>query len=168
MDITKFLTDIISLPTVMDTINLTDTDINPFTEAMDITMEATDTIMVDTDITINLGTMNVSMTPMEDTIPVTREVTSPTENPMDLMEMIIHMAKKITTVLMITMITMIPMITNTRRTPTIMTSLNMSITKKNTNTNMVINLKIMGSIIKIFRKLFYKTKLSICDFTKNT
>ena len=89
---------------------------------------------------------------MEDTIPVTREVTSPTENPMDLMEMIIHMVKKITTVLMITMITMIPMITNTRRTTTIMTSLNMSITKKNTNTNMVINLKIMASIIKIFRK----------------
>merc|ERR1712012_1296751 len=100
--------------------------------------------MVDTDITINLGTTNVSMTPMEDTIPVTREVTSPTENPTDLMEMIIHMVKKITMVLMITMIT------NTRRTTTTMTSLNMSITKKNTNTN-----------IKIFRKLFYKTKLSI-------
>merc|ERR1719346_250787 len=131
---TKFLMDIISLPTVMDTINLTDTDINPFMEAMDITMEATDITMVDTDITINLGTTNVSMTPMEDTIPATREVTSPTENPMDLMEMIIHMVKKITTVLMITMITMIPMITNTRRTTTIMTSLNMSITKKNTNT----------------------------------
>merc|ERR1711902_83939 len=118
---TKFLMDIISLPTVMDTINLTDTDINPFMEAMDIIMEATDTIMVDTDITINLGTTNVSMTPMEDTIPVTREVTSPTENPMDLMEMIIHMAKKITTVLMITMITTMTMITNTRRTTTIMT-----------------------------------------------
>merc|ERR1712152_17875 len=144
-----------------DTINLTDTDINPFMEAMD-------TIMVDTDITINLGTTNVSMTPMEDTIPVTREVTSPTENPTDLMEMIIHMVKKITMVLMITMITMIPMITNTRRTTTTMTSLNMSITKKNTNTNMVTNLKIMASIIKIFRKLFYKTILSICDFTKNT
>merc|ERR1711902_461384 len=114
MDTTKFLM-------VMDTINLTDTDINLFTEAMDIIMEATDTIMVDTDITINLGTMNVSMTPMEDTIPVTREVTSPTENPMDLMEMIIHMAKKITTVLMITMITTMTMITNTRRTTTIMT-----------------------------------------------
>ena len=55
MDITKFLTDIISLPTVTDTINLTDTDINLFTEAMDIIMEAPDTIMVDTDITINLG-----------------------------------------------------------------------------------------------------------------
>merc|ERR1711902_354022 len=148
-----------------DTINLTDTDINPFMEAMDITMEATDITMVDTDITINLGTTNVSMTPMEDTIPVTREVTSPTENPTDLMEMIIHMVKKITMVLMITMITMI---TNTRKTTTTMTSLNMSITKKNTNTNMVINLKIMASIIKIFRKLFYKTKLSICDFTKNT
>merc|ERR1711976_12919 len=153
---------------VMDTINLTDTDINPSTEAMDITMVATDT-------TINLGTTNVSMTPMEVTIPVTREVTSPTENPTDLMEMIIHMAKKIimakkiTTVLMITMITMIPMITNTRRTTTITTSQNMSIMKKNTNTNMVTNLKIMASIIKIFRKLFYKTKLSsICDFTKNT
>merc|ERR1711983_667859 len=137
---------------VTDTINLTDTDINLFTEAMDIIMEATDITMVATDITINLGTTNVSMTPMEDTIPVTREVTSPTENPMDLMEMIIHMAKKITMVLMIT---------NTRRTTTIMTSLNMSITKKNTNTNMVINLKIMASIIKIFRKLFYKTKPSI-------
>merc|ERR1711902_285880 len=146
--------DIISLPTVMDTINLTDTDINLFTEAMDTIMEAMDITMVDTDITINLGTTNVSMTPMEDTIPVTREVTSPTENPMDLMEMIIHMVKKIT---------MVPMITNTRRTTTTMTSLNMCITKKNTNTNMVINLKIMASIIKIFRKLFYKTKLSICD-----
>merc|ERR1712029_1288859 len=116
-DITKFLMDIISLPTVTDTINLTDTDINPFTEAMDIILEATDITMVATDITINLGTTNVSMTPMEDTIPVTREVTSPTENPTDLMEMIIHMAKKITMVLMITMITMmitmIPMITNT-------------------------------------------------------
>merc|ERR1711902_403558 len=160
--------DIISLPTVMDTINLTDTDINLFTEAMDTIMEAMDITMVDTDITINLGTTNVSMTPMEDTIPVTREVTSPTENPTDLMEMIIHMVKKITMVLMITMITMMTMITNTRRTTTIMTSLNMSITKKNTNTNMVINLKIMASIIKIFRRLFYKTKLSICDFTKNT
>ena len=39
----------------MDTINLTDTDINPFMQAMDITMEATDITMVDTDITINLG-----------------------------------------------------------------------------------------------------------------
>merc|ERR1711944_279597 len=106
-----------------------------------------DITMVATDITINLGTTNVSMTPMEDTIPVTREVTSPTENPTDLMEMIIHMVKKITMVLMITMI---PMITNTRRTTTIMTSLDMSITKKNMNTNMVINLKIMASIIKIF------------------
>merc|ERR1712018_875313 len=156
------LTGITNLPMDMDTINLTDTDINPFMEAMDITMEATDITMVATDITINLGTTNVSMTPMEDTIPVTREVTSPTENPMDLMEMIIHMVKKITMALMITMITI------TRRTTTIMTSLNMSITKKNTNTNMVINLKIMASIIKIFRKLFYKTNLSISDFTKNT
>merc|ERR1712029_1234628 len=99
------LTGITSLPTVMDTINLTDTDINLFTEAMDIIMEAMDITMVATDITINLGTTNVSMTPMEDTIPVTREVTSPTENPTDLMEMIIHMVKKITMVLMITMIT---------------------------------------------------------------
>ena len=39
----------------MDTINLTDTDINLFTEAMDIIMEATDITMVATDITINLG-----------------------------------------------------------------------------------------------------------------
>ena len=99
------------------------------------------------------------MTPMEVTIPVTREVTSPTENPTDLMEMIIHMAKKIimakkiTTVLMITMITMIPMITNTRRTTTITTSQNMSIMKKNTNTNMVTNLKIMASIIKNFYEI---------------
>ena len=60
-DTTKFRTDIISLHTVMDTINLTDTDINPFTEAMDITMEATDITMVATDTTINLGKCHLDL-----------------------------------------------------------------------------------------------------------
>ena len=45
----------------MDTINLTDTDINPFTEAMDITMEATDITMVATDTTINLGKCHLDL-----------------------------------------------------------------------------------------------------------